>query len=430
MQVVRKRTLVIAAFAAVSVIAPVSEALRVAPLKTRDAVVVTWRPQNNVAVVAQPNGNLLAIHSLRKVSPGTRVTVGGIKWGTPTSGIKWGTPGQGIKWGIKWGRNGSYTSPITKRAGKKAVWTPVRGPVVKKSGKQALAIGTPGGVVVIRIPQRVATGKATQATDALPPVGARISVRVYFTKKGARIGRDLKYLKPPVPGASLPFAGTVVAIDPVTRTMVVEDAQDPSYPMRMTVALPTEFTLTPYSVGQEVAVAGTVTGAGTLSLTTIGPNGDFTKADDPQTVQILTTGEPACANAVETSCPNGTTPPPAIPTVQAPPGGQDAPPPSSSSPSTPPAPSGDTAPTTGNGGGSQGGGATPPLPAQPICRPGKDDDVDETHRGRGESKGQRSARHGGCVPRPCSVASRGNDDTHRPCRPVRVDNARTTTGKR
>lgn len=101
-----------------STIIPIADALRVAPLQNRNGVVLTWRAHNKVAVIAQPSGKLLAIHSIRKVTPGTRVTVQGIKWGTPTRGIKWAAPGRGIKWGIKWGRNGTYQSPI--RRGKKA----------------------------------------------------------------------------------------------------------------------------------------------------------------------------------------------------------------------------------------------------------------------------------------------------------------------
>jgi len=43
---------------------------------------------------------------------GTRVTLTGIKWGTPIKGIKWARQPKGIKWGIKWGRNGTYQSAI------------------------------------------------------------------------------------------------------------------------------------------------------------------------------------------------------------------------------------------------------------------------------------------------------------------------------
>ncbi len=413
LQVVRKRTLVVAALAAVSAIAPISEALRVAPLATRDGVVVTWRPQNRVAVVAQPGGNLLAIHSLRKMAPGTRVTVSGIKWGSPLQGIKWGAPAQGIKWGIKWGRNGSYQSPLRRKKAKRAVWTPVRGPIVKRIGTRAIAVGTPGGSVVIRVSFARTTGKAANAVATLPPVGATISVRAYFGKKGAKIGRDLKYLKPPVPGASLPFAGAIVSINPVTRTMVVVDNQDPAFPIRVTVKIPAEFTLTPYSLGQEIAVAGTLGAGGTLALTSIGPNGNFTQADDPIAVQLLTTGQPACAKTVEASCP---TDPGGAPLVGSPPG-VDAPQPSSSSPPTPPSPPAGDPPGGGGGdpppGDDPPGGGTPPPPPPPVCDP------PQTH-------GDREARHlthhrrpPACLPRPCAVPSPPNETPRHLCRPHR-----------
>ncbi len=411
----RKRTLVIAAVAALSAIAPISEALRVAPLKTRNGVVVTWRPQNRVAIVAQPNGNLLAIHALRKVAPGTRVTVSGIKWGTPTSGIKWAAPAQGIKWGIKWGRNGSYQSGLRKKKAKKAVWTPVRGPIVKRIGKKAVAVGTPGGSVVFRVSFARIQGHAANAVDTLPPVGATISVRVFFGKNGVKVGRDIKYLKPPVPGASLPFAGKILSINPVTRTMVVEDDQDPAYPIRVTVKLPAAFTLTPYTVGQEVAVAGTLSSGGTLALTSIGPNNNFDQADDPTTVQILTTGQPACANAVEAACPSGPPTASSGDPLSGPPAGADAPQTSSPSPSTPPSPPADgTTPSGGGtppGDGSPPGGGTAPPPPPPTC--------DGPRQRNGATT--KADRHlpPNCVPRPCAVPSPRHGDDSQPCRPHR-----------
>jgi hypothetical protein len=393
LQVVRKRTLVIAAVAALSAIAPISEALRVAPLKTRNGIVVTWRPQNGVAIVAQPSGNLLAIHALRKVAPGTRVTVSGIKWGTPTSGIKWGTPAHGIKWGIKWGRNGSYQSGLRKKKAKKAVWTPVRGPIVKRIGKKAVAVGTPGGVVVFRVSFARIQGHVANAVATLPPVGATISVRVFFGKKGVKFGRDIKYLKPPVPGASLPFAGRIRSINLATRTMVVEDDQDPAYLVRVKVKLPREFTLTPYTVGEEVAVAGTLAAGGTLALTAIGPNANFDQADDPTAVQILTTGQPACANAVEFACPTDpATASGGDPLLGPPPPGAGAPQTSSSSPPTPPSP--------------PAGSGNPPPP--PVCDgPG--------HPGGNEAQVDRH-RAPNCVPRPCAVPSPRHGDRPHPCR--------------
>ena len=66
-------------------------------------------------VVVTPTGRMMAIHSLRKLSPGTRVRVDGIKWGAPLAGIKWGVQPAGIKWGIKWAKNGTFASPAAFR---------------------------------------------------------------------------------------------------------------------------------------------------------------------------------------------------------------------------------------------------------------------------------------------------------------------------
>lgn len=378
--------MVIVAVTAAAVVIPVADALRVAPLASRDGVVLTWRAQNKTAVIAQPNGRLLAIHALRRVSPGSRVTVSGIKWGSPVSGIKWSAAPSGIKWGIKWSRNGSYQSGIsTRRNTKKAVWTPVRGPIVKKFGRKAVAVGTPGGVVVVRIAalRRGSEGLPGQkelTAGGLPPVGATISIRVYFGKNGIKVGRDLKYLKPPIPGARLPIAGSVSSLDVAAKTMVVVDDQDRAYPVRITVALPPEFTIAPYTLGTEVAVSGVIGPNGVMSSTLISENGNFREADDPTTTQILPAGG-ACANALDNACPQ-TTPgtPDAGSPGQKPAGGPVEP--SSSSPSTPPPPpSGGTPP--GDDPTSPGGNPTPPggdrdtdPPAgddpPPACRPAPD----------------------------------------------------------
>jgi hypothetical protein len=367
-QVVRKRTLVLCAAAATSVIVPIADALRIAPLRTRDGVVLTWRPQNRVAVVAQRSGKLLAIHSLRRVAPGTRVTVQGIKWGTPVAGIKWGTPGEGIKWGIKWGRNGSYQSPI-RSSTKRAVWTPVRGPIVKRFGRKAIALGTRGGIVVVRLP----TGRGSEGlpgqhslnATAVPPVGALVSMRVSFAGHGIRIGRGLRYLKPPIPGAPLPVAGVVVKIDPATRTLVLLDDQDPAYPARFTVVLPAAFTIAPYHVGQSIAAEGLLGAGGTIDATLVGLNGTFSQADDPQATQILTTGNPTCPNSLDAAC--SLTPPGGPP-----PSGGAPPPPSGSTPPPPSPPGGP--PPVGNPPPDPGvpppGGNPPPPPDPGVPPPG------------------------------------------------------------
>jgi hypothetical protein len=350
---VRKRTLVLYAAVATTLIAPIADALRVAPLKNRDGVVLTWRAQNKVAVVAQPNGRMLAIHAPRRVTPGVRVTVQGIKWGTPTKGIKWSRRPQGIKWGIKWSRNGSYQSSV-RRSTRRAVWTPVRGPIVKRFGNRAVAVGTPGGVVLVRVAQRRAQGPAgrpnSYRTNALPPLGATISTRVYFGKGGIRIGRDIRMVKPPVPGAALPVAGRIVRIDAATRTLILEDRQDRAYRIRFTVALPADMSVAPYRVGEDVAAQGPLTARGVVQAETIGSNQDFAAADDPAKTQVSTIGAPACPKSL-TGCPNAAPPPPA---GDPPPGSPSTPTP----PPPPPPPTDPVDPPTGPG-----------VPPPPGCRP-------------------------------------------------------------
>ena len=409
----RKRALVILAVAAAAVAIPVADALRVAPLASRDGVVLTWRPQNKVAVIAQPGGKLRAIHAIRRVTPGTRVTVFGIKWGSPVPGIKWSAAPSGIKWGIKWGRNGSYSSGI-RRTTKKAVWTPVRGPIVKKFGKKAVAVGTPGGMVVVRIAalRRGSEGLAGQKelmAGGLPPVGATISVRVYFGKHGIKIGRNLRYLKPPIPGASLPIAGTVVSINVAAKTMIVVDNQDKAYPVRITVALPPEFTIAPYAPGTEVAVSGRFKPNGVLSATLISENGNFSQADDPSTTQVVTTGQPACTAALEEACPQTSPGDTASVGSGAQPGGDAPLPPSTTS--TPPPPS----PPSGGSDPPPGGDPTPPPgdgPGPGTDPPPENEPPPVCHRSgeRGSSSHRLKDHPKGCWMHRCNTDRRATDN--------------------
>ena len=419
-----KRALVILAVAAAAVAIPAADALRVAPLANRNGVVLTWRSQNKVAVIAQPGGKLLAIHAIRRVSPGTRVTVSGIKWGSPVAGIKWSAAPNGIKWGIKWSRNGSYSSGI-RHTTKKAVWTPVRGPIVKKFGRKAVAVGTPGGIVVVRIAalRRGSEGLAGQKelmADGLPPVGATISVRVYFGRHGIKIGRNLRYLKPPIPGASLPIAGTVASINVAAKTMIVVDDQDPAYPVRITVALPPGFTIAPYTPGTEVAVSGQFKPNGVLAANLISENGSFSQADDPTTTQIVTTGQPACPKSLDTACPAASPDDTAGVGSGAPQGGNAPLPPSS--PSTP------TVPAPPSGGGDLPPGGDPTPPADPGTEPpgggGTPACDHRVEHGRDLHMLNHHPRR--CWTHRCNTELRTTEHTEVTCRPGRLRRNRST----
>ena len=114
---------------------------RVQPLGVRQGVIVGYRAQSSTVIVAVPSGKMKAIHALRSGRTGTRVRIRGIKWGAPISGIKWGRAPSGIKWGIKWGLNGTLSSPLDRIGSSSTVR--IRGVVLTRS-RTAIAIATTG----------------------------------------------------------------------------------------------------------------------------------------------------------------------------------------------------------------------------------------------------------------------------------------------
>jgi hypothetical protein len=292
-----RSTHAMATVAALTVCSATAGAVEIEPLRQREGVVVKWQPQGTAAIVAFPSGRMTLIHTLRRFDPGRRATVRGIKWGTPTSGIKWSKPPPGVRWGIKWGRNGTYRSVVTP--GRRAVWTPVRGPIVKRLAPNVIALGTRGGVITVRLAP--AARPRTQAAR-VPPVGAVVSVRAFVQPNGVIVGRALKYLKPPIPGQVLPVGGEVESVDPMTRTLVLVDRQDPAHPVRFTVDLPDDIPIEAYAAGLVLALEGRLGTDGDVTAKRISRNETFARADDPDTNVASTDDDPACG-LTKTACP-------------------------------------------------------------------------------------------------------------------------------
>jgi hypothetical protein len=264
------------ASAAVPAVAGVTP-IAVQPLAgDRTGVVVDWRPRSGTAVVAMPSGRLRAIHSLRKVTPGTRVRVEGIKWGAPTSGIKWSVAPQGIKWGIKWSRNGSYSSNL-RRVGR-AARTPLRGVVVRRFGGGA-AIGTPGGLVVVRMAVWLPkTGKARTNGVVLPKRGDVITTNVAIGRRGRLHGDGARILGT---GSAIPVSGRLAVVDTAQRTVRIANITDPSFPVSTELGVPSTIDMTRLTVGREVAATASPTADGTLRVDTIAANETFAAGNDP-----------------------------------------------------------------------------------------------------------------------------------------------------
>jgi hypothetical protein len=268
--------------AAAPAMAAVTE-VRVRPLSNdRAGVVVDWRGRSGTAVVALRSGRLLAVHSLRRVTPGSRVRVDGIKWGTPAQGIKWSAPPRGIKWGIKLGRNGTYVSNLRRTGG--SAGTPVRGVVVRRF-RNAVAIGTRGGIVVVRMAVWLPRGTKRTKARELPSVGDTITTNVRFGGRGRLLGDGARFVDS---GSSpvIPVAGRVSRVMTADRLVQVSSVSDPAFKVVTTLSVPTTIDIAKITVGQEVAAATSLTADGALRLQEISRNETFAAANDPASTLV------------------------------------------------------------------------------------------------------------------------------------------------
>jgi len=257
--------------------------LRVQPLPNdRAGVVVDWRARSGTAMVALGSGRLLAIHSLRRVSPGSGVRVEGIKWGTPGQGIKWTAPPRGIKWGIKLGRNGTYLSSLRRTV--PSAGTAVRGIVVRRF-RNAVAIGTRGGVVVVRMAVWLPSGTKRTKARELPSVGDTIATNVRCGGRGRLLGDGVRFLQ--TGGAArIPVAGRVSRVMAAERRVQISSVSDPAFRVVTTLRVPTTIDIARIAVGQEVAVSAALTADGELRMEEISRNETFAAANDPASTQV------------------------------------------------------------------------------------------------------------------------------------------------
>ncbi|HRC07347.1 MAG TPA: hypothetical protein PLV41_03955 [Miltoncostaeales bacterium] len=250
---------------------------RVQPLGVRQGVIVGYRAQSSTVIVAVPSGKMKAIHALRSGRTGTRVRIRGIKWGAPISGIKWGRAPSGIKWGIKWGLNGTLSSPLDRIGSSSTVR--IRGVVLTRS-RTAIAIATTGGIVTIITPMGLpaVTGSLRPHATAAPRLGSIVTVPV-------RIRGGMLTSSAPVrvigSVATIPVSGAITAISTTRRTITIDGTSDPVLPVEMTMAAPSTMNIAALSVGDEVVAIALRDASGALKAASIGRNETFAAANDP-----------------------------------------------------------------------------------------------------------------------------------------------------
>lgn len=294
MKVPRNPWLAAVGLAGAAVLAPPAFAVDAQPLPRRDGVVVAWQAKTGTAVVVTGDRRVYAVHTLRRVTPGSRVRVDGVKWGTPTSGIKWSVAPRGITWGIKWARNGTYQSRLTRTG--TATTTSLRGTVIRRYPR-AVAVSVRGATIMIPTTRGAVWlpgGKIQNGTTELGQLGARVVVQLGFTSTGRAVGRGVIQIAPPTPSARLPLSGKIVAVDAAARTIVVRSGTV-AFPLDLTVEVPATFDLALYPVGSQIAgrIAQAPAPQTTVHAVELSLNGTFAQADSPVTSVATPPANPA-----------------------------------------------------------------------------------------------------------------------------------------
>ncbi len=257
----------------------------VAPLPQREGVVVGRTIDGKATiVVARGNQRVYVIHTLRRLPAGTRVRVGGIKWGTPTSGIKWSRPPAGIKWGIKWARNGTFQSRLTVLPGRLQSASLRGGRIVRRFGASGVAVSYPGATFVVKVSRRAVWlpgGKMTSASTGLGEIGSTVDLRLAIGRRGGLVATRVVQQSPPVAGAAIPLAGTIVAADPVNRTLTIRSSNDLAFPLDILVTVPVGVDLGIFPIGSSVAtkVVPSAADVNVFYAAEISRNDTFAQAD-------------------------------------------------------------------------------------------------------------------------------------------------------
>lgn len=277
------------------VAAPIAIAVEGRPLPRRDGVVVAWQARSTTAVVVTGDQRVYAIHALRRVIPGARVRVEGIKWGAPTSGIKWTVAPSGIKWGIRRALNGSFQSRLTRLG--TASTTSLRGTVVRRFGTRGLAVSVRGATFVIPMTRGAVwlpAGIRQKAAGQLGQFGATVRVQIAFGRGGRVSTRRVTEVQPPVQNRPVPVSGRVVAVDAAAHTISLQSGAA-GFPLSFVIHVPASIDLAAYPVGSQIAgqIVQAPAPQTTLHAVELSRNETFASADSPATTIAAPAPNPA-----------------------------------------------------------------------------------------------------------------------------------------
>ena len=270
------------------------------PLRNTSGVVVAWSPAARANVVTTMDNRVLVIHSLRRYRPGTRVRIRGIKWGRSMRGVKWGFRPRGIKWGIMQARNGTYFAGLRPMG--RTTKLRLRGTVVRRY-THGVGISVAGATFTLRTaPGAWTSGSNLMSMTPSGGIGSQVQFDVRVNTAGRATVIKARELRPATPSASVPYAGTVIAVNPSTGVVIVDATTDPAFPLRFVLTTPIGTNLASVRRGQRISGTATTSpiGGSELFATAIADNSSFTAADNAAAVVTMHAPDAAMLVSIHT----------------------------------------------------------------------------------------------------------------------------------
>jgi hypothetical protein len=158
--------------------------------------------------------------------------------------------------------------------------------VVRRFGG-AVAIGTPGGLVVVRMAVWLPGGGTKKSTNGIvfPRRGDTITTNVRIGPRG-RLHGDGARIIARRGSTPIPVAGRMSTKDVTQRRVVISNFADRSFPVHMQLAVPSTIDMARLGVESEVAATASITADGTVRANEIALNQSFDAANDPTGIQV------------------------------------------------------------------------------------------------------------------------------------------------
>jgi uncharacterized membrane protein YgcG len=230
-------------------------------------------------VLASRGGRLFAIHASRSPSVGRNVLVSATRL-----------------------RNGTFAARKVT-VGKRTRRALIRGVVTfVDRGRGSFTVSSRGVSVLVH-----RSSRGAHAADALPSVGDPVEVQTQIDDQG-----DLQDENVQVTGApqtqNMDLEGTILAVDPVARTLSVSADDSEESGRSVTVAVPATIDISAFTVGQQVGLTVTMQADGSFLLQAASGDDNAQEANDStdqQGCQGDSSGGSACSSGSAGSSSDG-----------------------------------------------------------------------------------------------------------------------------